>query len=207
LRSAQPVANIVRESRFCALLAGDMNYLASSGQLRASLLRWSLFTIPLVVALGFLSGRAGGSGPGNPWFDALAKPAIYPPPAAFGIVWSVLYVLMGLALAMVISARGAAGRGIAIAMFVVQLLINLTWSPTFFALHQITVAFWITVVMAVVIALTLVLFWRIRPVAGMLLLPYLAWVCFAAVLTFEFGRLNPEADGAFGTAKTERVEI
>ena len=76
-----------------------MNYLASSGQLRASLLRWSLFTVPLVVALGFLSGQAAGSGPGNPWFLDLVKPAIYPPPAAFGIVWSILYVMMGFALA------------------------------------------------------------------------------------------------------------
>ena len=184
-----------------------MNYLASSGQLRARLLRWSLFTVPLVVALGFLAGQVAGSGPGNPWFDALAKPAIYPPPAAFGIVWSVLYVLMGISLAMILSARGAAGRGLAGAMFVIQLLINLSWSPTFFALHQITVAFWITVAMAVAIMLTVVLFWRIRPVAGALLLPYLAWVCFAAVLTFEFGRLNPDADGAFGAAKTVRVAI
>jgi translocator protein len=184
-----------------------MNYLASSGQLRASLLRWSLFTVPLIVALGFLSGQAAGSGPGNPWFDALVKPAIYPPPAAFGIVWSVLYVLMGVSLAMILSARGAAGRGLATAMFVIQLLINLSWSPTFFALHQITIAFWITVAMAVAIMLTVVLFWRIRPVAGALLLPYLAWVCFAAVLTFEFGRLNPDADGAFGAAKTVRVAI
>lgn len=143
-----------------------MNYLASSGQLRASLLRWSLFTIPLVVALGFLSGQAAGSGPGNPWFDALVKPSIYPPPAAFGIVWTVLYVLMGLALAMVLAARGAAGRGIAVAMFVVQLLINLAWSPTFFALHQITVAFWITVAMAAAIVLTVVLFWRVRRSPG-----------------------------------------
>lgn len=184
-----------------------MNYLASSGQLRASLLRWSLFTVPLVVALGFLSGQAAGSGPGNPWFDALIKPAIYPPPAAFGIVWSVLYLLMGISLAMILSARGAAGRGLATVMFVVQLLINLSWSPTFFALHQITAAFWITVAMAVAIMLTVVLFWRIRPVAGALLLPYLAWVCFAAVLTFEFGRLNPDADGVFGAAKTVRVAI
>lgn len=184
-----------------------MTYLASSGQLRASLLRWSLFTVPLVVALGFLSGQAAGSGPGNPWFDALQKPAIYPPPAAFGIVWSVLYVMMGIALAMVLSARGARGRAMAAVAFVVQLAINLAWSPTFFALHQITAAFWITVAMAMAIGITMALFWRIRPVAGMLLLPYLAWVCFAAVLTYEFLRLNPDADGAFGSASTVRVEI
>ncbi|HQS69099.1 MAG: tryptophan-rich sensory protein [Novosphingobium sp. 28-62-57] len=184
-----------------------MNYLASSGQLRASLLRWSLFTVPLVVALGFLSGQAAGSGPGNPWFDALEKPAIYPPPAAFGIVWSILYVMIGIALAMILSARGAQGRALATAAFVVQLIINLSWSPTFFALHQITGAFWITVAMAVAIVVTLALFWRIRPVAGMLMLPYLAWVCFAAVLTYQFLQLNPDADGKFGTSSVVRVEI
>ncbi|ABD27104.1 TspO and MBR like protein [Novosphingobium aromaticivorans DSM 12444] len=184
-----------------------MNYLASSGQLRASLLRWSLFTVPLLLVLGFFSGQAAGSGPGNPWFDELVKPTIYPPPVAFPIVWSTLYVLMGISLAMILSARGAAGRGLAVAVFVVQLALNLAWSPVFFAMHQILAAFWIAVAMAVTILLTLVLFWRIRPVAGMLLLPYLAWVCFASVLTFEIGRLNPGADGAFGSSRTVRVSI
>ncbi|MCX7284023.1 MAG: tryptophan-rich sensory protein [Novosphingobium sp.] len=184
-----------------------MNYLASSGQLRASLLRWSLFTVPIVVALGFLSGRAAGSGPGNPWFDALEKPAIYPPPAAFGIVWSILYVMIGVSFAMILSARGARGRAVAGAAFVVQLVINLAWSPTFFALHQISGAFWITVAMAVAIVVTIALFWRIRPVAGMLMLPYLAWVCFASVLTYQFLQLNPEADGKFGSSRTVRVQI
>ena len=207
LRKPELPANIAHESRGSAQPMGAMNYLASSGQLRASLLRWSLFTVPLIVALGFLAGQASGSGPGNPWFDGLVKPTIYPPPAAFGIVWSILYVLMGIALAMVLSARGAAGRGLAAAAFVVQLLLNLSWSPTFFALHQITGAFWITVAMAVAIVVTIALFWRIRPVAGALMLPYLAWVCFAAVLTWQFLQLNPAADGAFAPASTVRVEI
>lgn len=184
-----------------------MNYLASSGQLRASLLRWSLFTVPLLLVLGFFSGEAAGSGPGNPWFEALAKPAFYPPPLAFPVVWSVLYVLMGVALAMVLSARGAAGRGLAAAAFVIQLVLNLAWSPVFFAMHQITAAFGVAVAMAVFILITLVLFWRIRPVAGMLMLPYLAWVCFASVLTFEIGRLNPDADGVFAPSSSVRVAI
>ncbi|CAM4097864.1 CrtK protein [Novosphingobium lubricantis] len=184
-----------------------MQYLASPGQLRASLLRWSLFTVPLLLLLGFFSGQAAGSGPGNPWFDALVKPSIYPPPATFGIVWSVLYGMIGIALAMVLSARGAGGRVLAVSVFVLQFILNLAWSPVFFALHQITGAFWITVAMAVLIAVTIALFWRIRPVAGMLLVPYLAWVCFASVLTFEFGRLNPDADGMFAPARTVRVEI
>jgi tryptophan-rich sensory protein len=65
-----------------------MRYLASPAQLRASLMRWSLFTIPLVLGLGFLSGRSAGSGPDNPWFANLVKPALFPPPATFGIVWA-----------------------------------------------------------------------------------------------------------------------
>jgi tryptophan-rich sensory protein len=56
-----------------------MRYLASPAQLRASLMRWSLFTIPLVLGLGFLSGRSAGSGPDNPWFANLVKPALFPP--------------------------------------------------------------------------------------------------------------------------------
>jgi len=207
LRKAVGAVNIHGESRNCALQTGAMNYLASSGQLRASLLRWSLFTVPLLLVLGFFSGQAAGSGPGNPWFDDLVKPAIYPPPIAFPIVWSALYLLMGISLAMILSARGAAGRGLAVVVFVIQLALNLAWSPVFFAMHQITGAFWIAVAMSVTILITIVLFWRIRPVAGMLLLPYLAWVCFASVLTFEIGRLNPDADGAFGSSSTVRVSI
>lgn len=171
-----------------------MRYLASPAQLRASFLRWCLFTVPAVLALGFLSGRAGGSGPGNPWFDALVKPDIFPPPAAFGIVWSILYVMMGVALAMVIAARGAPGRGVAIAVFVVQLILNLAWSPLFFAAHQITSALYLIVILIVAVAITAVLFWRVRPLAGALLIPYLAWCCFAAVLNWEFDRLNPGAE-------------
>ena len=207
MRVALRLVNIVAESRFAALYTGDMNYLASSGQLRASLLRWSLFTVPLLLVLGFFSGQAAGSGPGNPWFDDLVKPSIYPPPLAFPIVWSTLYVMMGISLAMILSARGARGRALAVAAFVVQLALNLSWSPVFFAMHQITGAFLIAVAMAVSVLITLVLFWRIRPVAGMLMLPYLAWVCFASALTFEIGRLNPDADGAFGSSSAVRVEI
>lgn len=184
-----------------------MKYLASSGQLRASLLRWSLFTVPLLLVLGSFSARAGGSGPGNPWFDALVKPAIYPPPLAFPIVWTILYVLMGISLAMILAAQGARGRPVAYVGFAAQLALNYAWSPVFFAMHQISVAFWIAVAMGVATLITTVLFWRIRPVAGMLLLPYLAWICVACALNFEVGRLNPEADGAFGAPSTVRVEI
>ena len=88
-----------------------MNLLASPAQLRASFLRWALFTVPLILLIGFAAGQLGG--PDTPWFAGLEKPAIYPPPVVFGIVWSILFVMIGLALALVASAWGAQGRGIA----------------------------------------------------------------------------------------------
>lgn len=172
-----------------------MNQLASSGQLRASLLRWALVLVPLVLLLGFVSGRVSNSGPGNVWFDALVKPGIYPPPAAFGIVWSILYVLMGLAVAMVASARGASGRGLALVAFFVQLAINLSWTPVFFGLHRISLALAIIAVLDVAVIITIALFWRVRHQAALLLLPYLAWILFATALNWQFLELNPQADG------------
>ena len=120
-----------------------MTVLASRGQLRASFLRWSLLIVPAVLLAGFASGVLGGSGPGNLWFDALHKPPIYPPPATFGIVWSILYVMMGVALTMIVSARGASGRGVAIVAFLIQLALNLAWSPLFFGAHRITAALYL----------------------------------------------------------------
>jgi len=184
-----------------------MSELASRAQLRGVFLRWALFLVPGILLLGFLSGRVAGSGPGNPWFDALVKPAIYPPPAAFGIVWSILYVLMGLALTMIVTARGAPGRGLAIGLFVLQLVVNLAWTPVFFGAHQITGALIVIAVLDVLVLVTILLFWRIRPLAALLLLPYLAWALFATALTWQFLQLNPAADGQAGTNSVTRIAI
>lgn len=184
-----------------------MSELASPGQLRASFLRWALVLVPGIVLLGFVSGRMAQSGPDNPWFAALVKPAIYPPPATFGIVWTVLYVAMALALAMVVTARGASGRGMAIWVFVVQLLLNLAWSPLFFGLHQLTAALYLLFVIDLAVLATLVLFWRVRPLAGMLLVPYLAWVLFATVLNWQFLEANRDADGQPGGEAVQTVEF
>lgn len=169
-----------------------MTELASPDQLRASLLRWSLFLAPLLLLLGSFSGAAAGSGGNNLWFIGLEKPAIYPPPATFGIVWTVLYLLMGAALAMIVTARGAAGRGAAITAFVVQFVLNLGWSPLFFALHQITGALILLVVLDVAVIVTILLFRRVRPLAAWLLLPYLAWALFATALNWQFLEANPD---------------
>jgi benzodiazapine receptor len=171
-----------------------MNQIASPGQLRLAYLRWALVTVPVIVLLGFLSGKFANSGFGNRWFDALEKPALMPPGWAFGAAWTVLYILMGLAFAMILHARGARGRGVAIALFLVQLLLNLAWSPLFFRAHQIGSALALILILLLVVAVTALSFARIRQVAGLLLLPYLAWLGFASFLNYEIGRLNPGAE-------------
>lgn len=180
---------------------------ASPAQLRAAFLRWSLFLVPLVLLLGFASGMVAASGPQNPWFAALAKPAIYPPPAAFGIVWSVLYAMMGFALAGIVTAQGAPGRGPAIAAFIVQLVLNLAWSPLFFAAHRILWSLVLLGVLDVVVLATVLLFARVRRGAALLLLPYLAWIAFASVLNWQFWVLNPGADGEREAGAAVRVDI
>ncbi|CDO35364.1 MULTISPECIES: TspO/MBR family protein [Novosphingobium] len=184
-----------------------MNLLASSGQLRASFARWALVFVPALVLLGFLSGKMAQSGPDNPWFAALVKPEVYPPPAAFGIVWTILYVLMGLALAMVAAARGARGRGIAVLVFAVQFALNLAWSPVFFGAHQITGGLIVIAVLDVLVLLTAVLFYRVRPIAAALLVPYLAWILFATYLNYAFLEANPKLDGVDVVPAVERFEI
>jgi tryptophan-rich sensory protein len=170
-----------------------MTELASPGQLRAALLRWTLFLSPLLLMLGFFSGAAAGSSEGNFWFYSLTKPSLYPPSAVFGIVWSILYVVMGLALAMVITARGAAGRGLAIGLFAVQFVLNLAWSPVFFGMENISGALVLLLVIDVLVLATVLVFRKVRPLAASLMLPYLAWVLFATLLNWQFLAANPGA--------------
>ena len=183
-----------------------MNMLASRGQLRASFIRWALFTVPLIVLLGFLAGTLGSAQ--TPWFAALEKPSIFPEPKWFGIVWTILYVMIGLAVAIVASAWGARGRKVALWVFALHFLLNLAWSPTFFGAQQITAALVILVLIDLTLLAVIALFWKVRRPAALLLLPYLAWVLFATVLNYQFLRLNPDADGgAQGDGAVERVRI
>ncbi len=172
-----------------------MNEIASQSQLRMSYVRWALFTVPAIIFLGFLSGRIANSGYGNRWFAALAKPDFMPPAWVFPVAWSILYLLLGLAIAMILHARGAKLRAPAILLFVVQLLANYYWTPLFFRSHMVTEAFWLILFMIAVSALTAVLFARIRLAAAVLMLPYIGWLIFAAMLTYSIDQLNPDASG------------
>ena len=171
-----------------------MSEIASKGQLRLSFLRWAMVAVPSVAFLGVLSGVLSGSGADNSWYAVLAKPSITPPGWLFGAVWPVLYLLIGFAFAVVLNARRAPGRGIAIVLFLVQLACNLVWSPLFFGAHEVTLAAYLAIVILVLAVLTSVYFARIRTIAGLLMVPYLAWLCFAAVLTYQVHDLNPDAE-------------
>ena len=171
-----------------------MTGIASKSQLRMSFLRYALFTVPLILLLGTLSGRASNSGYGNAWFDALVKPELMPPGWMFGAAWAILYILLGFALALILHARGARGRGLALGVFFAQLLLNFSWSPVFFAMHRVGLAFTIIVLMLVLSIVATVLFARIRRTAALLMLPYLAWLTFAALLNYQIMQLNPDAE-------------
>jgi tryptophan-rich sensory protein len=171
-----------------------MSEIASAGQLRMSLLRVALVVVPLVLFLGILSGALAGSTSANPWFEGLAKPAEMPPAWVFPTAWTTLYVLIGLALSLIVAARRAAGRGLAIILFCVQFAINLAWSPIFFAAHHVTLAFALILLMILLTVVTMLAFARVRRNAALLMLPYLAWLCFAAWLNHAIDVLNPNAD-------------
>jgi tryptophan-rich sensory protein len=159
-----------------------------------SFLRWALITVPAVVLLGFLSGSSVAAGSDNAWYQALTKPAVTPPDWVFPVAWTILYIMIGLALAVVLHARGARERFLAVGLFVAQLIVNVVWNPLFFGWHHVLLAFWVIVLMFVLGVATTLVFGRIRALAAWLMVPYLAWICFAGTLTWSIHRLNPNAD-------------
>lgn len=164
-----------------------------------------MVTVPLVLLLGFLSARSVPVGSVNSWYAALAKPSLTPPDWAFPVAWSVLYVMIGIALAMVIHARGSAWRTPAIIVFFVQLAVNLAWTPVFFGMHMITGALIVIAAMFVTALATTILFARIRGAAAALMVPYLAWIVFAGYLTYTIGVLNPDAETLVPAASSTQI--
>jgi tryptophan-rich sensory protein len=158
--------------------------------------RIALLTVPLIVIAGSAIGLLSNSGTDNSWYAPLAKPSFQPPGWAFGVVWTALYSMMGIALALVISAPLTPRRTRALWLFGLQLALNFAWSPLFFGNGMIDAGLLILFAMNVLVTMTIITFWRIQPLAGALLIPYLAWLCIATALNHETGRLNPGADKA-----------
>ncbi|MDH7602163.1 MAG: tryptophan-rich sensory protein [Armatimonadota bacterium] len=123
------------------------------------------------------------------WYLNLQKPSFNPPSWIFAPVWTLLYALMGVAAALVWFKQSEAAR-MALIAFGVQLVLNALWSALFFGLRSPGAAFVEIIALWLAIFATLLLSWKVSWVAGVLLLPYLLWVCFAAVLNYSIWRLN-----------------
>jgi len=145
--------------------------------------------ISLVLCLG--AGWLGSQFQPGEWYSRLAKPSWTPPNWLFGPVWSALYVAMAVAAWLVWRQAGLRGAAAPLAVFVVQLVLNAAWSWLFFGLHRPDLAFAEIALLWLAILATLVLFWRRNALAGTLILPYLAWVTYAASLNLGLWRLNP----------------
>lgn len=156
----------------------------------------ALVTVPAIVVVGSLMGIVSNSGFENGWYAALEKPAFQPPGWAFGVMWTTLYTMLGIALAAIWNEPSSLLRRTALVLFFVQLALNFAWSPIFFGAQMIDVALVTILVMLILATATANMFRRIRPVAGWLMLPYLLWLCVATALNYETGKLNPGADAA-----------
>ncbi len=124
------------------------------------------------------------------WYAELAKPLWNPPGWVFGPVWTALYAMMALAAWLVWLRGGWTNQRRPLAMYMAQWALNALWTPLFFGLHRPGLAFAEIIVLALAIYATLVMFWKVRPTAGLLLVPYALWTTFAAVLNFTILRLN-----------------
>lgn len=145
----------------------------------------------LAVAFAAAAVGAVASIEASAFYAQLTQPAWAPPASVFGPVWSALYTLMGIAAWLVWREQGARNLKPALALFVIQLAVNALWSWLFFAWHKGGYAFAEMLVLVALIVITIGLFWRIRRLAAILMMPYLAWVCFASVLTWAVWQANP----------------
>lgn len=149
------------------------------------------------IATCFIAAAVGGAASvrAGTFYTQLARPEWAPPPEWFGPVWTVLYALMGVAAWMVWRVGGFAAARTALSLFLVQLAINALWSWLFFGWHLGALAFADIALLWLLIVATIVAFWRIRPLAGALLIPHLLWVSFAAALNYSVWQLNPHVLG------------
>lgn len=146
------------------------------------LIGWLILTFSAAATGAFV--KTGG------WYEELTKPTWNPPGWVFGPVWTTLYVMMAVAAWLVWMHGGWKDQRRPLILYLVQWALNALWTPLFFGFHLPGPAFVEIVALAVAIYATLYTFWRVRPIAGLLLVPYAAWATFAAVLNFTIWRMN-----------------
>lgn len=137
-----------------------------------------------VLVLGMLSGYIAHVYE-QTWYMQLSKPEFTPPSWVFRPVWMILYLMLGYVLGLLWKQRTK--DAISLSIYCVQLLLNFAWSPIFFGLHNIAIAFFILVIM---VMLTMIIFVRASRYIQLLLVPYLAWIIFAGILNYQILVLN-----------------
>ena len=149
-----------------------------------------LIAVAVCLFVGFLSGFATQSSVSD-WYADLNKPSFNPPNWIFGPVWTVLYVLMGIAAGIVWS-KGFYHKWVKTAMyhFLFQLIFNASWSIVFFGLRSPAYALLIILILLTLIILTMKWFRIVNKTAALLLVPYLLWVSFASILNYSIWQLN-----------------
>jgi tryptophan-rich sensory protein len=149
----------------------------------------------LTVSFVALAIGAAASIQARSFYSLLALPAWAPPAGLFAPVWTILFCLMGTAVWLVWREGGFARNRQPLIIFITQLFFNAIWSWLFFAWNQGLLALIDIALLWSLILATVVSFWRVRPLAGALLIPYLVWVGFAAALNYSLWQLNPQTLG------------
>ena len=148
--------------------------------------QWLALGVFLLAALAVMA-FGGLFSPGEDWYGQLRKPPFTPPGWVFPVVWPILYVLMAVAAWAVWRRRGL---GLAVGLWIAQLLLNAAWSPAFFGLRSPVAGLVVILALWLTLAATTVVFWRASRPAGLAMLPYLLWTTFAAVLNAAIVYLN-----------------
>jgi tryptophan-rich sensory protein len=151
---------------------------------------WKLIvSIALPLGLGTIAGLFTSQAVPE-WYASLNRPSFNPPNWIFGPVWTTLYILMGISLFLVWKQEPGRNRNRAIGVFLFQLLLNFLWSFIFFYFNEIGLALIEIILLWISIVVMLVLFYRVKPLAAYLNIPYLLWVSFATVLNAAYYTLN-----------------
>ncbi len=124
------------------------------------------------------------------WYNSLTKPFLNPPSNVFPFVWGILYFMIFFSLMIFISSKSEDSKKSGYVYFLIQIFLNIIWSPIFFLMQNIGFALFIVILLDIFVILTIKSFYKISKVSAMLLIPYLIWIIFATYLNSAYFILN-----------------